>query len=314
MSEKSPSPLLRVAVIGCGMMGRNHLRCYTRLPGVEVVGAVDPSAANRAEAEKAFGIPTFGGLDALPEVDAVSIVTPSITHVELAEALIGRGIHCMIEKPLALSAAEGRRIAELGKAAGVTLAVGHLERFNPAVVALKAALPQLGALHAVTARRLAKAGRIVDVDVIDDLMVHDIDVVLDLLGRPEVVRAQVDGLRGADIPGYDYATALVGFPGGVLAAISASRMTPIRIRTLEVLGADACAVADYIAQTLVIRRPGEGGSVVETPVAIERREPLLDELADFLDAIRDKRPPRVTPDQAVQTLALAERLKAARDL
>ncbi|MCW0181972.1 MAG: Gfo/Idh/MocA family oxidoreductase [Zavarzinia sp.] len=308
----SPSPL-RVAVIGCGMMGRNHLRCYARLPGVEIVGAVDPSEVNRAEATKIFGVTTFETFDRLPKVDAVSIVTPSVTHAGLADHLIRRGIHCMIEKPLALSAEEGTRIAALGKAAGVTLAVGHLERFNPAVVALKSILPELGPLHAITARRLAKAGRITDVDVIDDLMVHDIDVVLDLLGRPEAVKAQVDGLRGADVPGFDYATALVGFPGGILAAISASRMTPIRIRTLEVLGTEAGAVADYIAQTLVIRRPGEGGSVVETPVPVERREPLLDELADFLDAIRNKRPPRVTPDQAVQTLALAERLKAARD-
>ncbi|PWR23645.1 Gfo/Idh/MocA family protein [Zavarzinia compransoris] len=309
----APRPL-RVAVIGCGQMGRNHLRCYARLPGAVIVGGVDPLAANRDAAAAAFGIPVFAQVDDLPAVDAVSIVTPSVTHVALAEELIGKGIHCLIEKPLALTAAEGRRIAALGKARGVTLAVGHLERFNPAVVALKAHLPALGPIHAVTARRLAKAGRITDVDVIDDLMVHDIDVVLDLLGRPAPTAAKVEGLRGADVPGFDYATALVGFPGGILAAISASRMTPVRIRTLEVLGAEAVAVADYIAQTLVIRRPGEAGSVAETPVAIERREPLLDELADFLDAIRSGRAPRVTPEQAVDTIALAERLKAARDL
>lgn len=313
LTAATPRPL-RVAVIGCGQMGRNHLRCYARLPGVTLVGGVDPLAANRAAAAEAFGMPTFERLEDLPAVDAVSIVTPSVTHVALAEQLIARGIHCLIEKPLALTVEEGKRIDALGQAAGVTLAVGHLERFNPAIVALKDQLPQLGAIHAVTARRLAKAARITDVDVIDDLMVHDIDVVLDLLGRPAATAAKVEGLRGADVPGFDYATALVGFPGGILAAISASRMTPVRIRTLEVLGAEAVAVADYIAQTLVIRRPGENGSVAETPVPVERREPLLDELADFLDAIRNRRAPRVTPAQAVDTIALAERLKAARDL
>ncbi|MFA5120660.1 Gfo/Idh/MocA family protein [Zavarzinia sp.] len=309
----SPRPL-RVAVIGCGQMGRNHLRCYARLPGVQIVGAVDPAEVHRAEAAKAFGVPTFATIDELPPVDAVSIVTPSVTHVELAERFIAAGVHCMVEKPLAITAQDGQRIADLAKAAGVTVAVGHLERFNPAVVALKAALPKLGPIHAVAARRLARAARITDVDVVDDLMVHDIDVVLDLLGRPEATTAQVDGLRGRDVPGFDFATALVGFPGGVLASISASRMTPTRIRTLEVLGQDATAHADYIHQTLVIRHPGEAGNSADTVVPVERREPLLDELADFLDAIRSGRPPRVTPDQAVSTIALAEKIKAARRL
>lgn len=311
MSDDTMTPL-RVAVIGCGQMGRNHLRCYARLPGVTIVGAVDPLPENRAAAADAFGVPIAESVDDLPPVDAVSIVTPSTTHVALAERFIAAGVHCMIEKPLALSAAEGHRIAGLGRDRGVTLAVGHLERFNPAVVALKEQLPQLGPIHAVTARRLARAARITDVDVIDDLMVHDIDVVLDLLGRPGAAHAQVDGLRGADVPGFDFATALVGFPGGVLAAFDASRMTPIRIRTLEVLGRDAAAHADYIAQTLVIRRPAEGGKVAETEIPVGKREPLLDELADFLEAIRQGRPPRVTPDQAVDTLALVETIKAAR--
>lgn len=312
MTDTAPPRPLRVAVIGCGQMGRNHLRCYARLPGVEIVGAVDPHLAGREAAAEQFGIPTFADLDDLPPVDAVSIVTPSTTHVALAERLIAAGVHCLIEKPLALSAAEGARIAELGKAAGVVLAVGHLERFNPAVVALKAHLADVGTIHAVTARRLAKAARITDVDVIDDLMVHDLDVVLDMLGRPMAAGAHVDGLRGADVPGFDYATALVSFPGPVLAAFSASRMTPIRIRTLEVKGEKAVAVANYIAQTLTLHTPGENGTVVDTVIPIERREPLLDELADFLDAIRTKGQPRVTPDQAVQTLALVEAIKGAR--
>lgn len=305
-------PLLRVAVIGCGQMGRNHLRCYARLPGVTIVGAVDPVPENRSAVADAFDVPVAESVDDLPPVDVVSIVTPSTTHVALAERFIAAGVHCMIEKPLALSAAEGRRIAEQGRAAGVTLAVGHLERFNPAVVALKTNLPALGPIHSVTARRLARAARITDVDVIDDLMVHDIDVVLDLLDRPGAIHAQIDGLRGADVPGFDFATALVSFPGGILTTFSASRMTPTRIRTLEVLGRDAVAVADYIEQTLVIRRPADGGKTADTVIPIERREPLLDELADFLDAIRQGRPPRVTPEQAVDTLAMVETIKAAR--
>ncbi|MCF4164412.1 Gfo/Idh/MocA family oxidoreductase [Zavarzinia compransoris] len=311
MTETSASPL-RVAVVGCGNMGRNHLRCYARLPGVTIVGAVDPHAENRALAESQFQVPTFADLDDLPAVDAVSIVTPSTTHVDLAARFIAAGTHCMIEKPLALSAAKGARIADLGKAAGVVLAVGHLERFNPAVVALKDHLSELGPIHAVTARRLARAARITDVDVIDDLMVHDIDVVLDLLGRPVAAGAHVDGLRGADVPGFDYATALVSFPGPILTAFSASRMTPIRIRTLEVKGEHAVATANYIAQTLTLHTPGENGTVVDTVIPVGRREPLLDELADFLAAIRTGGTPRVTPDQAVQTLALVEQIKAAR--
>ena len=311
MSDDIMTPL-RVAVIGCGQMGRNHLRCYMRLPGVQIVGAVDPLPENRTAAADAFGVAVAEDIADLPAVDAVSIVTPSVTHVAIAEHFISRGVHCLIEKPLALSAAEGRRIADLGRAAGVTLAVGHLERFNPAVVALKEHLGDLGPIHGITARRLAYAARITDVDVIDDLMVHDIDVVLDLLGRPAAAHAQVDGVRGADVPGFNFATALVGFPGGILAAFDASRMTPIRIRTLEVLGRDAVAVADYIAQTLVIRRPADGGKVAETVIDVEKREPLLDELADFLGAIRGGHAPRVTPDQAVDTLSMVETIKAAR--
>lgn len=302
---------LRIAVIGAGRMGQNHLRCYGRLPGCQLVAAVDPSGHRHDEIRAVTSAPIIERLSDLPPVDAVSIATPSITHVEIAEALIAAGVHCLIEKPLALGAAEGERLAAFARRRRVKVAVGHLERFNPAFQALVARKAELGRLHALTARRMGRVARIVDVDVIDDLMVHDIDLILALTGA-DPGRVQIDGLARFDTPGFHHATAIIELSDQMVATVTASHLSPIRFRRLDVVGEEAMAVADLIAQTLTIRRPTAGGGVAEELIAPERREPLFDEIEDFLTAIRDDRPPLVTPESVLATLSVTDRLRAAK--
>lgn len=306
----SPKPV-RIAVIGAGRMGQNHLRCYGRLAGCQLVAAVDPSGHRHDEIRAMTNAPIIERLVDLPPVDAVSIATPSTTHVEIAEALISAGVHCLIEKPLALDAAEGERLAAFARRRQVKVAVGHLERFNPAFQALEARRGDLGRIHALTARRMGRVARIVDVDVIDDLMVHDIDLILALTGA-DPGRVQIDGLARFDTPDFHHATAIIELSDQMVATVTASHLSPIRFRRLDVVGEEAMAVADLITQTLTIRRPTADGGIAEEIVTPPRREPLYDEIADFLDAIREDRAPRVTPESVLATLAVTDRLRAAK--
>jgi predicted dehydrogenase len=213
------SNLIKVAVIGAGMMGRNHLKTYKTLPGVELVGVYDVFAENAKKAAEMFNIKAFTSMEEVAcNVDAVSVVTTSVAHCEVGEFFLNKGIHCMMEKPLATTEEECVRLINAAKNNNVTLLVGHIERFNPAVEQMGKILSDTSKIRSLTAQRMSAAsGRITDVDVAMDLMIHDVEVIQSLV-KSEVVDVKSMAVKTpGNESGKDYITALLQFENGATA-------------------------------------------------------------------------------------------------
>jgi predicted dehydrogenase len=310
---------IKVAVIGAGMMGKNHLKTYKNLPGVKLVGVYDifPEAATAAA--EMFGIKAFSSMeDVAKSVDAVSVVTTSITHADVGEFFLNHGIHCLIEKPLATTEEECARLINAAQKNKVTLLVGHIERFNPAVEQMGKILSDTSKIRSLTAQRMSAAsGRIVDVDVAMDLMIHDIEVIQSLVKSP-VVNVQACAVKTPDRPsGKDYITAIVEFENGATANLTASRITQARVRTLTVTTDTNYIDMDFINQSINVHSQGRmpyvnqenipdwmnyglKGSVEQ--LFIPTNQPLSAELAHFTDCIRGKATPRINGESALQAL------------
>ena len=227
---------IKVAVIGAGMMGKNHMKTYKSLPGVELVGVYDIFSDAAKAAAETFGIKAFSSMEEVAaNVDAVSVVTTSVTHCNVGQFFLNKGIHCLMDKPLACSEEECRILIDAAKANIVVLLVGHIEQFNPAVEQMHKILSDSTRIRSLTAQRMSAAsGRITDVDVSMDLMIHDIEVIQSLVKSP-VVNVNASAVKTSDQPeGKNYITALVEFENGVTANLTASRITQARVRTLTV--------------------------------------------------------------------------------
>lgn len=310
---------IKVAVIGAGMMGKNHLKTYKSLNNFELVGVYDifPEAAQNAAAM--FGIKAFSSLDeAAANVDAVSVVTTSVTHAEVGEFFLNKGIHCLIEKPLATTEDECNRLINAAKAHNVTLLVGHIEQFNPAVEQLHKVLADNSQICSITTNRMSAAsGRITDVDVAMDLMIHDAEVVLSLVKSP-VVNVSAAAVRNTKSPsGKDYITALVEFANGATAAMTASRITQSRVRTLTVTTNDNYIDMDFINQSIAVHSQGRMHNVSADNLPENMRyglkgsienlfiptaQPLPAELSHFANCILGKETPRISGEQALEAL------------
>ena len=222
---------VKVAVIGAGMMGRNHLKTYKNIQGVELVGVYDIFPEAREKAAEMFGIKAFSSLEEVAaNVDAVSVVTTSVTHADVGDFFLNRGIHCMMEKPLATTEEGCKRLIDAAAKNNVTLLVGHIEQFNPAVEQMHKILHDTTKIRSLTAQRMSAAsGRITDVDVSMDLMIHDAEIILSLVQSP-IKNIQAAAVTTPDHPeGKDYITALLTFENGVTANITASRITQARV-------------------------------------------------------------------------------------
>lgn len=314
---------VRVAVVGAGMMGRNHLRVYSALKWVELIAVIDVDPDRASEAAREFGCNAYGSVDDIVgKVDAVSVCVPSTDHAAVGRYLLDHGIHCLIEKPLATTEQDCLDLIAAAERNGAILLVGHIERFNPAVRQLSAMLEGHG-IHAIDVRRLsAVSGRISDVDVVADLMVHDLDIVLSLIGeQPSSVTAR--GVHTAGGKGQDYVTALLSFPRGGLATLTASRITQNKVRELHVTTDLGLVAINYSTQELMIYRqerimPADetaasfGNYAVDIAmerVAIRSTEPLVAELQHFIDTIRRNTSPLVTGEQALDALRLVWRIQ-----
>ena len=310
---------LKVAVIGAGVMGKNHLKTYKTLQGVELVGVYDifPEAAKAAA--ETFGIKAFSSLEEVAKnVDAVSVVTTSVTHADVGEFFLNHGIHCLIEKPLATTEDECRRLIDAAKKHKVTLLVGHIERFNPAVEQMAKILSDTSKIRSLTAQRMSAAsGRITDVDVAMDLMIHDVEVIQSLVKSP-VVRVQACSVKTPDKPeGKDYITAILEFENGATANLTASRITQARVRTLTVTTDTNYIDMDFINQSINVHAQGRmpyvnqeelpdwmnyglKGSVEQ--LFIPTNQPLAAELSHFADCVRGKATPRISGENALNAL------------
>ena len=310
---------IKVAVIGAGMMGKNHMKTYKSLNGVELVGVYDifPEAAKAAA--ETVGIRAFSSMEEVAEnVDAVSVVTTSVTHADVGEFFLNKGIHCMMEKPLACTEEECQRLISAADKNNVVLLVGHIERFNPAVEQMGKLLSDTSKIRSLTAQRMSAAsGRITDVDVSMDLMIHDVEVIQSLVKSP-VVNIQAASVKTKESPmGKDYITALLEFENGATANITASRITQARVRTLTVTTDTNYIDMDFINQSINVHSQGRmpyvnpenipewmnyglKGSVEQ--LFIPTNQPLSAELNHFLSCVRGEATPRITGQNALDAL------------
>lgn len=310
---------VKVAVIGAGVMGRNHLKTYKSLQGVELVGVYDifPEAAQKAA--DMFGIKAYHSMEEVAqEVDAVSVVTTSVTHADVGEFFLNKGIHCLMEKPLATTEEGCQRLINAAKKNNVTLLVGHIEQFNPAVEQMHKILSNSGKIRALTAQRMSAAsGRITDVDVAMDLMIHDVEVVMSLV-KSEVKDVHVAAVKTPDHPaGKDYITALLEFENGVIADLTASRITQARVRTLAVTTDTNYIDMDFINQSINVHTQGRMPYVNQEEIPdwmnyglkgsveqlfIPTNQPLQAELTHFISCVNGQSTPRITGEDALSAL------------
>ena len=303
---------LRVATIGVGHLGRHHARLLAGLAGVQFVAAVDLLAERAQAAVAGTSAEALTDYRALfGRVDAVTIAVPTVDHLRVAREFLERGVHVLVEKPMAASLAEADALLAAAGASGATLAVGHTERFNPAIAA---ALPDLRAPRFIEVHRLSGfPERSLDIDVVFDVMIHDLDVILavDSSGVAAVEAIGVPVLTDK----VDIANARITFASGCIANVTASRISRDKIRKIRCFQPQMYVSVDAAAQELEVwrleRREGERPAIQGGPVPIAKDEPLRLELADFVEAIRMRRRPRVDGEAGRQALALATQVADA---
>src|SRR5579859_8081625 len=291
---------MRTAVIGVGYLGRFHAQKYRTLPGSELIGIADPAAGARAAVGAELGVPAHADYrELLGKVDAVSIVTPTPLHYTVARDFLEAGAHVLVEKPMTATVEEGERLIETARRAGRTLQVGHLERFNAAVQALQ---PMLGVPRFVESARLAPfKHRGTDVDVVLDLMIHDIDLILSIVRSPV---AAVDAIGTSVFSReIDIANARLRFANGCVANATASRVSLKTERRLRLFQDDAYVSMDLQQKVLTVIRKGAGMGADGMPhVAIEETnyeqgDALKAEIEAFLESAATGQTPAVTGEE-----------------
>ncbi len=313
---------VKVGVIGIGNMGWNHARVLSLLRDAELVGVADPDAARGALAKEQFGCEWFADYNALiPEVEAVCIAVPTLLHHPVGMACLQAGVHVLIEKPIAASEQEARELIAAAEQAGRLLQVGHIERFNPAFRELLNVVANEEVVVLEGRRHSPHADRANDVSVVLDLMIHDIDLVLELAGAPVVGFAAAGG-RSGDGP-IDYVTATLNFANGVAASLTASKMSHRKVRCLSAHCRASLVEADFLHRNLRIhRRAQESYSATRgellyrhdgfiEEVSITPTEPLYAELEHFLQCVRGAAKPAVDGLQASRALRLADLIEQA---
>jgi predicted dehydrogenase len=302
---------IKVGVIGVGSLGQHHARVYAELSMARLVGVVDIDEARGASVAARHGCRAVADYRALiGEVDAVSVAVPTLLHHEIAKACLEAGLHVLVEKPLTATVEQARDLAAVASSRSVTLQVGHIERFNSAFRATRGAV-KVPAL--IECRRWAPfTHRGADVDVVLDLMIHDLDLVLGMVCAPvrEVRASGVSILSSAT----DVAQARVTFDNGCVATFSASRVAESKIRELRIYEPGGFVVIDLAGQTAVVGRRAMGTSgnheLLTEQVRGDGREPLKLELEAFLDSVRTGAPPLVSGQEGAAALELAGAIMA----
>jgi len=302
---------VRLAVVGIGHLGRQHVRVAKTLEGVEVAGVYDRIPERTDGAAREFGVPALANLEAVAAAcDAAVVATPTVSHREVAGALLDGERDVLVEKPIAVTREEAEDLVERAGRRGRVLQVGHVERYNPAV---EAAFGLLQEPRFVEAHRLSMpTGRSLDVDVVRDVMIHDLQIAAELVGRPAVE------FRAAGLPvlthSIDIANARIAFEGGCVASLTASRVSLEKVRKFRVFAPEIYVSIDMLARKTTAYRLEKGGSRAEVrpvTVTIADREPLALELEDFVRCVRDRSRPRVPGEAGRDALALADRVVQA---
>src|SRR5580658_6508597 len=312
-TEKSGVDALRVGVVGVGVMGSNHARVLSELAGVKLVGVADPDRKRREFVAGKLGCAAFAeAADLIAEgVDAMTIAAPTHLHRELAVDCATRGIHVLVEKPVASTVEEGRAIVAAARRAGVTLMVGHVERFNPAVESIKRAIKDQDILSIAITRVGPFPPRMSNVGVVIDLEVHDIDLIR-WFTDSEIVEIQPQ-LSSAVAEREDIALLQFRTASGVLAHINTNWLTPFKARTIHIATRDKYLIGDLLTlQVTECFGFQPDGSYSMRHLSVGYAEPLRAELVAFIDAIRSGERPAVTGEEAVASLEIAIRCLDAR--
>src|SRR5690242_18936814 len=304
---------LRVGVVGVGVMGSNHARVFAGLPGTELVGVADPDRKQVDFVARTLGCDAVADVDELlaRDVDAITIAAPTHLHQEIALSCIARGVHVMVEKPIASSVEEGREIINAAHRAGVTLMVGHVERFNPAVEAIKEAIRGEDILSIAITRVGPFPPRMSNVGVVIDLAVHDIDLIR-WFTDSDIVEVQPQ-LSNAVAEREDIALLQFRTASGVLAHINTNWLTPFKARSVTVATRGKYVMGDLLTRQVTECfgfQPDGSYSMRHLPVGHD--EPLRAELIAFLHAVRSGSAPAVTGEEAVASLEIATQCLATR--
>ncbi len=315
MNENSRSPV-KLAVIGAGHMGSYHINICSLLPEAELVAVVDKDPEKLTEFEERYGIATYTDYrEIIDKAEAAIVATPTSTHYGIAKELLEKGIHLLVEKPLTIKSSEAEELFALARKNKLVLMSGHVERFNGAV-------QELGKIvkspYIIEARRLGPYNsRIKDIGVVLDLMIHDIDIVLSLVGE-EIKKINASGGR-VKSPHEDYATALIEFQNGTVAVLTASRVTEDKVRTLAITQEDAYIFLDYADQDILVIRSGSSGYFVSRQeirytqaafierIYVHKENPLKLEIQHFLKRVQEKDYQNM-PEKELRALRVAEKI------
>lgn len=300
---------MRVGVIGVGHLGQHHARIYASLPGAKLVGVTDLDRGRAGLIAERHGVAVYSNAAALlRDVEAVSVAVPTSSHHAVAKACLEADVHVLVEKPIAATPEEAADLVEMARRRGRVLQVGHVERFNPALVAVRPHIKNPGFIEC---HRLSPFGeRGTDVDVVLDLMIHDLDILLSLHPGPvEEVRAAGMSVLSAT---NDIANARIAFGSGCVATLTASRVSATRLRKLRLFQRDASLSVDYQTRQgmLYRRRTGPGGrpTLEAEPVQGGEEDALTLELEAFLRAASTGARPVVSGEDGAAALALAHRV------
>jgi predicted dehydrogenase len=298
---------LRVAVIGVGHLGKHHARLLAATEAARLVAVVDTQADRAAAAAEGTGARALTDFrELIGSVDAVTIAVPTEIHRDVAMPFLERGTAVLVEKPITRTMAEAGELIAAAQASGAVLAAGHTERHNPAVGTV---MPFVTTPRFIEVHRLGVfTDRSLDIDVVFDLMIHDLDIIL------AMVKGEVSAIEAVGVPvlteKFDIANARLRFSTGCIANVTASRISKERVRKIRLFQPDAYVSIDYAEQEVegyrLVRRDGERPRIQGGKLPVTREEPLKRELQDFIDAVRGKRQPLVTGEDGLRALTLAQ--------
>ena len=308
---------IRVGVIGVGRMGLHHCRIYSSLRQVDFAGIFDIDGKAATSSSNRFNIPFINSVDELLEkVDAVSITTPTPPHYELVMRCLEKGVHVLVEKPFTETLEQALKLTHAAEASGLIVAVGHIERFNPTYTELKNVLADMSVLAINFSRLSPYKGSNTDVDVVLDLMTHDLDLVLDLIDE-DPTNISATGFKVFS-DNLDHAVVQLTYVSSPLVTITASRVTEQKIREINVTASGAYIEADLLNKNIEVHRRSSGeylnhnhGNVKYHQESLVERilvppvEPLFSEIVDFVNCICEEKPPRVSARDGTNALQLA---------
>jgi predicted dehydrogenase len=298
---------LRLGVVGVGHLGKHHARIAAGVAGARLTAVADTQRDRAVAAAAAAGAKVFEDYrDLFGQVDAVTVAAPTEKHHEIALAFLERGVSVLVEKPITRSLTEADALIAAAQQSGATLATGHTERYNPAVAAV---MPLVSTPRFIEVHRLGVfPDRSLDIDVVFDLMIHDLDIILAL------VKSEVSAIEAVGVPvltdKFDIANARLRFASGCIANVTASRISRERVRKIRFFQPDAYISIDYAEQSVegyrLKRRDGQRPEIQGGQLPVAREEPLKREIEDFVGAVRDKRAPLVSGEDGRRALALAQ--------